>query len=260
MLALGTHTTGGLPLQVPDEIRNEDQLLQYFRSWKPACAPGTCRTYSNVGIGALGLIAARSLGSDFDTLADQRLFGPLGLSKTAIAVPEDRMADYAQGYSKAGTPVRLSPGLLSSAAYGVKSTVADMVRYLKASMGSIEIDPSLRQAISETHTGYFQAGPMTQDLVWEQYPYPVELKALLEGNAPALALGATPVTPLSPPEPPRGDVWINKTGSTNGFGAYVAFVPAQRMGIVILANRNFPIARRVTTAYEILAVLSNAAR
>ena len=55
--------------------------------------------------------------------------------------------------------------------------------------------------------------------------------------------------------PPQQAVWINKTGSTNGFAAYVAFVPAKKIGIVVLANKNVPIAPRVRLAYEILEKL-----
>jgi beta-lactamase class C len=80
---------------------------------------------------------------------------------------------------------------------------------------------------------------------------------LLDGNAPEIIFNATPVTQLKPPGQPHDDVWINKTGSTNGFGAYVAFVPEKRLGIVILANKNYPIADRVTAAYQILRSLAD---
>jgi beta-lactamase class C len=84
----------------------------------------------------------------------------------------------------------------------------------------------------------------------------VTLQALLEGNSSAMAYDATPVAKLNPPEAPRADVWINKTGSTNGFAAYVAFVPVKRIGIVILANKSYPIPERVTAAYKILDALA----
>jgi beta-lactamase class C len=124
-------------------------------------------------------------------------------------------------------------------------------------MNSIQLDKKLQRAITETHTGYFKAGPITQDLIWEQYPSPVALKTLLEGNSPAMIYNATPVTRISPPEKPHDDVLIDKTGSTNGFGAYVAFVPGKRLGIVILANKNYPIDERVTIAFQILTALSD---
>jgi beta-lactamase class C len=123
-------------------------------------------------------------------------------------------------------------------------------------MRLIALEGRLEQAIAQTHTGYFQAGVMTQDLIWEQYPYPLALQRLLEGNSSAMLYNATPVTRITPPRRPREDVWINKTGSTNGFGAYVAFIPERRLGIVMLANSNYPIDARVTLAYEILTALA----
>jgi beta-lactamase class C len=96
---------------------------------------------------------------------------------------------------------------------------------------------------------------MTQDLVWEQYPYPVELKDLLAGNSAEVIYEANPAARLDPPLSPRTDVLLDKTGSTNGFAAYMACVPAKTLGIVLLANKNYPIEARVTAAYEILARL-----
>jgi beta-lactamase class C len=256
LLNLGTHTPGGLPLQVPDSIHNNEQLMQYFRQWQPAYAPGTYRTYANPGIGALGLITAKSMGQDFSGLVEKRLFAALDMKSSYIEVPAGKMSDYAQGYTKQGAPIRMAPGVLSAEAYGIKTTAADMNRFVQANMKLIQLDPRLRRAIIDTHTGYFKAGPMTQDLIWEQYPYPVTVQTLLDGNSSAMALNATPVTAITPPQPPREDVWINKTGSTNGFGAYVAFIPQKRLGIVMLANRNYPNEERVSAAYRILTSLA----
>ncbi|ASW00824.1 class C beta-lactamase [Paraburkholderia aromaticivorans] len=256
LVNLGTHTPGGLPLQVPDEIHDDAELMQYFKAWQPSCAPGTCRTYTNPGIGTLGLITAKSMGLDFTPLMEQRLFPALGLKNSYIDVPEARMPDYAQGYKKDGAPIRMAPGVLSAEAYGVKSTAADMTRFLQANMNQLQLDAKLQRAITQTHTGYFKAGVMTQDLIWEQYAYPVALNTLLAGNSSAMALKATPAVEIKPPLAPRQDVWINKTGSTNGFGAYVAFVSEKQLGIVILANKNFPIEERVSAAYKILTAVA----
>jgi beta-lactamase class C len=256
LLNLGTHTPGGLPLQVPDNIGNHDQLMQYFKAWQPVYAPGTYRTYANPGIGMLGLITARSMGRDFDALMAHQLFPALGMKNTYIHVPAAKLADYAQGYTKDGAPIRMAPGVLSSEAYGVKTTAADMSRFVEANMDLVRVDDKLQRAILDTHTGFFQAGPMTQDLIWEQYPYPVTLNSLLDGNASTMSPHATPVVEIKPPLNPQENVWINKTGSTNGFGAYVAFIPQKRLGIVMLANKNFPIDQRVTAAYQILTSLA----
>lgn len=255
LLELGTHTPGGLPLQMPADVHSIDQLMAYFRTWRPTCVPGTCRTYANPGIGTLGLITAASMNTSFETLEERRLLPALGMRNTHFHVPAAAMADYAEGYVRDDSPVRMGPGVLAAETYGLKSTAADMVRYIQDNMGLIALEPTLERAITATHTGYFQAGVMTQDLIWEQYPYPTTLQDLLAGNSYAMLYQATPVSRISPPEPPRRDVWINKTGSTNGFGAYVAFIPARRLGIVILANRNYPIPARVTAAYRILTAV-----
>jgi beta-lactamase class C len=255
LLNLGTHTPGGLPLQVPDDVTTDAQLMAYFQNWKPAYAPGTYRTYGNLGIGMLGLVAAKSMNQDFDPLMEGSLFPAFGMKNTYLDVPEALIENYAQGYTATGTPIRMSPGTLGPEAYGVRTNAGDLLRFVAANMRMVDLDEKWRRAVIDTHAGYYRIGAMTQDLIWEQYHYPVKLDDLLSGNSDQILFEPNPVTAFDPPSPPRDDVLINKTGSTNGFGAYVAFVPEKKIGIVILANKSYPIAARVTAAYEILTRL-----
>jgi beta-lactamase class C len=259
LLNLGTHTPGGLPLQVPNEVTNDDQLMRYFQNWKPSFAPGTYRTYANPSIGLLGRIAAKSLNEGFDALMEGKLYPMLSLKNTYLNVPASRLDDYAQGYTTKDVPIRMASGVLAAEAYGVRTTAGDLLRFVEANMGMLALDEKWQRAITNTHTGYYQVGGMTQDLIWEQYPYPVELKTLLAGNSDDLILKPNPTVRLDPPSPPQGAVLINKTGSTNGFSTYVAFIPARKLGVVLLANKRYPIEARVICAHQILIRLDHLA-
>jgi beta-lactamase class C len=259
LLDLGTYAAGGLPLQFPDAVTDTDQMIDYFKNWRPRYAPGTHRQYSNPSIGLFGTLAARSMGQPFDVLMEKTLFPALGLRSTYITVPKARMGDYAYGYAKDGRPVRVAPGVLDAEAYGVKTTSADMMRFVNANMDSAGLDDNLRRAIATTHTGYFKLGDMVQGLAWEMYAWPATPDSVLAGSSPKVVFEANPVTRLEPPLPARAAMLVNKTGSTNGFGAYVAYVPARRIGIVMLANRNFPVAERVKAAFQVLKFLDHRA-
>jgi beta-lactamase class C len=252
LLNLGTHTPGGLPLQLPAKVTNNNQLQAYLKQWQPSCEPGKYRTYNNPGIGMLGLIAAQSLNQKFDVLMEKTIFPALAMKDSYINVPHSQMENYAQGYTENDVPTRVTAAPLSDQAYGVKTTATDLLRFIEANMDTIKADEKIQRAIKATHTGYFKVGAMTQDLIWEQYRYPVELKTLLDGNAPSTIFQANKVTEITPPQTPLEDVWLNKTGSTNGFSAYVSFVPERKMGIVILANKSYPIKDRVTIGHQIL--------
>lgn len=255
LIDLATHTAGDFPLQLPDEIRTDQQLMAYFRAWRPHFAAGTRRVYANPGIGLLGRVAARSLGLPYEEALQTQLLPKLGMRDTFIDVPSRERTRYAQGYNKDGDPVRLNPALLADEAYGVKTTSQDLLRFIEAQLGTVEADDAVRQAMATTRTGYYRIGAMTQALVWEQYDYPVALDDLLAGNSSQMVLESQPVEPIVPPLPPQTDTWINKTGSTNGFGAYLAFIPARQLGIVILANRYYPNEERVRLAQRILSAL-----
>jgi beta-lactamase class C len=257
LLNLGTHTPGGLPLQLPPNVTNYNQLQQFLKQWKPSCESGKFRTYNNPGIGMLGVIAAQSLNQKFDVLMEKTIVPALEMKNTYINIPESQMANYAQGYTEGDVPARVSRAPLADQAYGIKTTATDLLRFLEANMNLNKIDDKVQRAVTATHTGYFKVGGMTQDLIWEQYHYPVELNTLLMGNSHSMIFEANKASEITPPQPPLNDVWINKTGSTNGFSAYVVFIPERKMAMAMLANKSYPIQDRVTIAHQILQELKS---
>ena len=256
VLQLGTYTAGGLPLQFPTAADSADKMLGYFKQWQPTYAAGTHRLYSNPSLGLFGYLAAQSMGQPFDELMDNTLLPKLGLKHTYLNVPQAQMNLYAQGYNKDDKPVRVGPGALDSEAYGVKTSTSDLIGYVQANLQPSSLEKPLQQAIALTHTGYYRVGEMTQSLGWELYQYPVTLDQLLAGNSPQMAMEAHKVQWLNPPQPQQENLLLNKTGSTGGFGAYALFVPSKDIGIVILANKNYPIAERVKIAHQILSAMS----
>src|SRR5690606_189921 len=128
------------PLQFPDEISDDARMIGYFQQWQPDAAPGTRRRYSNPSIGLLGHITGIALASGFSDAMQTQLFPELGLNHSYIRVPESEMVNYAWGYGKENKPIRVNPGILDAEAYGVKSTAADMIRFVQ-----MNIDPSRLQ-------------------------------------------------------------------------------------------------------------------
>jgi len=252
---LGTHTAGGFDLQLPDAIQNEAQLMDFYRSWKPDYTVGGQRIYTNPSIGLLGLIAGKAFQQPFPAAMTQHVLNKLHLSNTFYEVPAAKMEQYAQGYDKTDQPVRVNPAMLANEAYGVKSCTADMIKFVDANMGIGPVDKTVGKAIRKSHTGYFSTESMTQDLIWEQYDYPVTLEQLQKGNAYEMIYQPNKVEEIIPHAKAKTQVLINKTGSTNGFGGYVLYLPAKKIGIVILANKNYPNAVRIDLAYQLLSYL-----
>lgn len=252
---LGTYAAGGLPLQVPDAIGDMPAMLAWFQAWQPDAAPGAIRRYSNPSIGLLGHVAAAALHTDFTGAAERTLFPQLGLRDTYIQAPPGAAARYAWGYTKTNQPVRVNPGVFDAEAYGVKTTAGDLLRFVQANIAPGALPAPMGRAVAQTQLGQFASGAMVQGLGWEQYPYPVSLARLLDGNSTSMAMDAHPVRALGADDAP-GPRLFNKTGSTGGFGAYVLFVPAKKIGIVMLANKNYPNAARVTAGWTILQALT----
>ncbi|MBJ3785845.1 class C beta-lactamase [Devosia sediminis] len=256
LLNLATYTAGGLPLQFPATVGTNADAPNFYADFETTAEPGQQRRYSNPSIGLFGFATARALDDTFSNLVQQALFGPLGLDDSFIAVPAEAMDRYAWGHDRDNNAIRVNPGVLDAEAYGVKSTSADMIRLVEAHIRPDTLDGVLRQTVEATQIGYFRVGTMVQGIGWEQYPFPLPLDDLLAGNSQTMAMEPNAASELVPPQMASGPTLFNKTGSTGGFGAYVAFVPAEEIGVVILANKNYPIPARVTAAHGILTEIA----
>lgn len=255
MLDLATYTAGGLPLQVPDEVTDSASLLRFYQTWQPRWKPGTTRLYANASIGLFGALAVKPSGMGFEQAMTTRVFKPLGLDHTWINVPKAEEAHYAWGY-RDGKAVHVSSGMLDAEAYGVKTNVQDMASWVVANMAPDNLqDASLKQGITLAQSRYWRVGAMYQGLGWEMLNWPVDAKTVVEGSDNKVALTPLPAREVNPPAPPVRASWVHKTGSTGGFGSYVAFIPEKQLGIVMLANKSYPNPARVEAAYRILDAL-----
>lgn len=254
MLHLATYTAGGLPLQLPDEVTDQASLLRFYQEWQPKASPGTLRQYSNASIGLFGSLMVKG---DYEQAMARNVFQPLRLTRTYITVPPSMMLDYAWGYKK-GQPVRVSPGMLDAEAYGVKSTARDMLTFMQANVDPNRLSSGntvLRNAIRTAQSRYFKIGSFWQGLGWEIYDLPATADTIISDSDNGVALQPRPATLLNPVGPSLNASWVHKTGATNGFGAYIAFIPEQNSGIVMLANKNYPNPLRIKAAWQILQAL-----
>ncbi|ENW46489.1 ADC family cephalosporin-hydrolyzing class C beta-lactamase [Acinetobacter baumannii] len=249
LLQLATYTSGNLALQFPDEVQTDQQVLTFFKDWKPKNPIGEYRQYSNPSIGLFGKVVALSMNKPFDQVLEKTIFPALGLKHSYVNVPKTQMQNYAFGYNQENQPIRVNPGPLDAPAYGVKSTLPDMLSFIHANLNPQKYPADIQRAINETHQGLYQVNTMYQALGWEEFSYPAPLQTLLDSNSEQIVMKPNKVTAIS--KEPSVKMY-HKTGSTNGFGTYVVFIPKENIGLVMLTNKRIPNEERIKAAYAVL--------
>ncbi|WP_044101056.1 ADC family extended-spectrum class C beta-lactamase [Acinetobacter pittii] len=249
LLQLATYTSGNLALQFPDEVQTDQQVLTFFKDWKTKNAIGEYRQYSNPSIGLFGKVVALSMNKPFDQVLEKTIFPDLGLKHSYVNVPKTQMQNYAFGYNQENQPIRVNPGPLDAPAYGVKSTLPDMLSFINANLNPQKYPKDIQRAINETHQGCYQVGTMYQALGWEEFSYPAPLQTLLDSNSEQIVMKPNKVTAISKEPSVK---MFHKTGSTNGFGTYVVFIPKENIGLVMLTNKRIPNEERIKAAYAVL--------
>ena len=87
--------------------------------------------YSNFGMALLGHLLARRAGTTYAQLAQERIFTPLGMNSTYVMTPETTPANAPRGLDITGHPTAAWDDEGYGPAGGIRSTAADMTRFMK---------------------------------------------------------------------------------------------------------------------------------
>ncbi len=213
LVDLATHTSG-LP-RMPSNFRPKDgsnpyvdysvdNLYEFLSSHELRRRPGSKMVYSNLGVGLLGHVLGRRTGKDYETLLRERVLEPLEMHETVLRIGPKFRSRLALGHDPDGETVAgwdFTDG--NAAAGAIKSTMPDMLKYLKANMNP-DSTP-LAEAIKLSHK---PAGDP-------------------EGTGGKVGLGWMI-------NPTTGGIWHN--GGTGGYRSFLGFMPEQNVGVVVLCN------------------------
>lgn len=165
--------------------------------------PGASYEYSNLGVGLLGFALARRAGTSYEELVLRRIAGPLGLASTRVTLTPDLRARLAHGYQDTREVSNWDLDALAGAG-ALRSTAADLARFLAAAMGLVKTP--LDSAFRLTQVIQADAGPNMR-----------------------IGLGWHVIWPDSAPV-----YWHN--GGTGGYHSFIGFDPRRKVGVVVLSN------------------------
>lgn len=158
--ALSAHASG-LP-RIPDGIKiadtgnpykaiNEEALMEWFASSKPFLEPKPgAFSYSNLGVGLLGLALGKGHGTDYRTALMREVLEPLGLEDTRIDLNAEqiqRLAPPHRGFGRLTQPWDFD-ALAGCGA--LKSTARDLAKFSQAVLAAPRNEGPLAAAIRLT--------------------------------------------------------------------------------------------------------------
>jgi CubicO group peptidase (beta-lactamase class C family) len=212
LLELATHTSGlpRLPTNLnPADDANPyaDYSVQDLYAFLAGVKLGPKKyEYSNVGMGLLGHILAHHAGVSYEELLRQRVLDPLGLRDTRITLSAEQQQRLAHGHSGTNEVPNWDIPTLAGAG-ALRSTAADMLRFLAANMGIIET--SLNPVLRISHEPRASVAQQMQvGLGWH-------IRSVGESRV----------------------VWHN--GGTGGYRSFIGFDPKKQVGVVVLTNSDY---------------------
>jgi CubicO group peptidase (beta-lactamase class C family) len=187
----------------PYKDYDKAMLYAYLKGFKATSAPGAKYEYSNAGAGLLGDILEHVSGKTYARMLQEVICGPLKLHNTYIHADEAQKGKEVSVYNDKTTQGVMWDMNALMGAGGIRSDVHDMLLYVSANMNS------------NTASALARAMQLTQ-----QITYSKEVSVGLGWHKTEI----------------KGNVCYWHNGGTGGCRSYVAFVPARRIAVVLLAN------------------------
>ena len=237
---LATHTSG-LSFNAPAGIKSTKGLLTYISRYNPIHQHKTWN-YSNHGIELLRIALEESLDTSYNNLLISHVLQPLHMMPIGTKIPYQYLSRRATPYGKDGNPTIYwnHPFLQGSAAISASSS--DMLSFLKAALGVADIDPSLKEAMKITQTKHISIkNGISYGLGWQIN----DLSCLYSSYISTSISNCLAQSIKKSDKLFSGNLLVDKTGTTNGFQAYIAAIPAEKIGVVILMNRSLPAGYKV---------------
>jgi CubicO group peptidase (beta-lactamase class C family) len=225
-----THRTG-LPrhdlIWYTSDFSRESILsrLQYLEPSKPL---RSTFQYNNLMFMTAGYIAGQLNGASWEDTITQRIFKPLGMTGTNFSELETQnSADFGQPYRKgndlkaelkripfdAQCPNRCAMGPAGE----INSNVTDMCKYMLFHMNHGKVDG--KQLLSENNSVQMQTPQM-----------------VIQGASPYKEMGDTSYGMGFFLTTYRGHKEVEHGGNIDGFSANLAFLPGEKIGVVVLTN------------------------
>ena len=227
---LSTHTSGlprlpnmkGSDPSDPYAHFDEAKLFAEVGKARVRWEPGSKYEYSNFAVGLLGHLLAKKQGfASFEALLKERITTPLGMQDTTVALADAQKARMAPPRNADGDAEHLWDLAALAGAGGIRSSVADMLKFARA-----QFRPAGPLATLDDVRQPKRSEPSPADALDE----PIDLaqqKRHDGANGIAMGLGWH----FARDGKTR---WHN--GGTGGFHSYLAVVPGDRRAVCVLSN------------------------
>jgi CubicO group peptidase (beta-lactamase class C family) len=213
---------------------NDQTLAEMIRRLRYQPAKTSFRSsfaYNNVGYALAGWIAGRANGSSWKDLVRSRILKPLGMEETVLDGPELKgKTNVTRPHDFSHDTLRALPASAQqlvdpiAPAGSMYSNVLDVARWMRFLLDSGRVNG--KRLVSDTA---FAELMRPQVLVPSDEFYPTA--RLTKPNFAAYGMAWFL-------EDYRGEKIVFHTGSIDGLVAIVGLIPARRLGVVVLANRD----------------------